>query len=581
MSWPQASLRLVQNDVQIGKYRLLTELGSGGMAQVYLALVRGPSGFVKLSVLKLLKDAGGLADEPGVLTMFLNEAQLSARLNHPNVVQTYEVGEEQGRHYLVMEYLEGQPLDRVLRRVRDASARALPCLLRVLCDALAGLHYAHELRDFDGSPLGVVHRDVSASNLFVTYEGQAKVVDFGIAKARRVSSATAAGALKGTLRYMAPEQARGGQGVDRRADVFAVGVLLWEATSGARMWAGHEDVSILHRLLSGDVPRLREVAPDAPEALALICDRALAADADARYPTAHAMRADLERVLETFGPAGHPSALAGLMTELFRDDRERLQSLVERQLSQTLRSPHDLSAPSASSAPASAAPEGQPAWPAPPSALLAEAPASPAMASGPHTAIPTTSPAPAASPPRELARHAPWVLGGLLLVAAASGVAARAAVRKGLLGAGGRPSNDGAAASAAIPPATPGPVAPAAENVELHVETGGVEAEVLLDGRSLGKTPLRVTAPRGGEHELRLEAPGHLTLARRVSLERDVVVEVLLAHAPLPPQEASAPSGPRPRGAPRPERTAAPGGPQAPRPKRGAPPLDTSDPYKQ
>ncbi|HEU4406839.1 MAG TPA: protein kinase [Polyangiaceae bacterium] len=663
MSWPQVSQAPGAIDAQIGKYRLLTELGSGGMAHVYLAVVRGPSGFIKLSVIKLLKDGGGLADEPDSLAMFLNEARLSARLNHPNVVQTFEVGEDRGRHYIVMEYLEGQSFDRLLRRVRQGKAGeapALPCLLRALCDALAGLHYAHELRDYDGAPLGVVHRDVSASNVFVTYEGQAKVVDFGIAKARRSTNLTRTGALKGTLRYMAPEQVRG-QGVDRRADIFAAGVLLWEAAAGSRMWSGHDDVVILHRLMTGDVPRLRESAPGAPEGLAIVCDRALAADPADRYPTAQAMRADLERLLDRFGPAGQTSALAALTSDVFRADREQLRALIERQLSVTLRSAFDLPA---SPALASTLPAPPPARsggardePPPPSglagmvraelgsavgppggaragygsspgqgdavregfgsapgqgdavrdgfgsapgplgAMRAELGSSPGQVSATYSALPAVStaargvpalnPALLAAPPRGRSRRGPLVMGAVLVPLVASGVWARDALQAGAQRVGARLSGLGATTSAALAPAAPPPASagPAAEIVELRIDTGAVEAHVSLDGRPLGKTPLRAAVPRGGEHQLRLEAPGHQALTRRVSLERDVMVELVLppaAASASPPSPPSAPGAPRPRSAPAALATAAPPSPPEPPPrrKRAAPPLDKTDPYQ-
>src|SRR5262249_20003238 len=152
-------------------------LGRGGMARVLLTVASGPGGVQKLLVVKELRDE--LAEQPEARTMFLTEARLAARLNHPNVVQTYEVVEEGGQHLLVVEYLEGQSLDRILKRARHEIG--LEGQLRILCDVLAGLHYAHDLADYDGRPLGVVHRDVSPHNVFVTYDGHVKLVDFGIA----------------------------------------------------------------------------------------------------------------------------------------------------------------------------------------------------------------------------------------------------------------------------------------------------------------------------------------------------------------------------------------------------------------
>ena len=312
----------------IGKFRLLTKLGSGGMADVYLALARGPSMFAKLAVLKRLKQS--LADEPDALAMFLSEAQLAARLNHPNVVQTFEVGGDGDEHYLVMEYLDGQSLDRLVRRAPPGEPRTLPCLLRALCDALGGLHYAHELCDYDGTPLNVVHRDVSPRNVFVTYEGATKVLDFGIAKALRASHVSRAGTLKGTVRYMAPEQVLG-LDVDRRADLFALGVTLWELVSGRRMWPGLDDIAILQRLLQGQIPLLGEAKPDAPPELARVCARALAVAPADRYPSALYMRTELEAAMAALGLESTHADLSGLIANVFRDERQALRELIEEQ----------------------------------------------------------------------------------------------------------------------------------------------------------------------------------------------------------------------------------------------------------
>jgi serine/threonine-protein kinase len=235
---------------RIGKYRVIAKLGQGGMATVFLSIASGPVGFNKLLVLKLLKDE--LESDGDFLTMFLNEARLAARLNHANVVQTYEVGVEQGRHFLAMDYLDGQPLHHLLRKVTRARM-PLDVHVRILADMLAGLHYAHTLTDFDGTPLHVVHRDISPQNVFVTYDGQVKLVDFGIAKAAGAVSNTQSGVFKGKLTYVAPEQA-GGDVVDARADIFSVGVMLWEAMSGRRFAQGEGQTETFAKRLAGTEP---------------------------------------------------------------------------------------------------------------------------------------------------------------------------------------------------------------------------------------------------------------------------------------------------------------------------------------
>jgi serine/threonine-protein kinase len=211
--------------LQVDRYRLIAGIGTGGMADVYLAVYGNADidRFQKLLVLKILKPE--LSADPEFVAMFLDEARLAARLNHPNVVQTIEVGENAGRHFLAMEYLEGQPLNRVMQVLGGHSGFDLSGRLTVLLRALAGLDYAHELADYDGTPLSVVHRDVSPGNILVGYGGQIKLMDFGIAKAKDSSSETRVGMFKGKTAYMAPEQARAGA-VDRRADIYAAGVVL-------------------------------------------------------------------------------------------------------------------------------------------------------------------------------------------------------------------------------------------------------------------------------------------------------------------------------------------------------------------
>lgn len=234
----------------IGKYRIVAELGHGGMANVYLAEAKGPSGFCKLVVLKTLLPQ--FADEPEVRESFLEEARLAGRLNHANVVQTYEIGHEGDRDVIVMEYLEGQSLVNVQRRAKVAqSPLSLAMHLRIIMDALEGIHYAHEMKDYDGTHLQLVHRDISPHNVFVTFDGQTKVLDFGIAKAARSANHTAEGVIKGKISYMAPEQVEGSN-IDRRADLFSVGVMLWRAATGEKLWKGLTQVTIMHRLMAGD-----------------------------------------------------------------------------------------------------------------------------------------------------------------------------------------------------------------------------------------------------------------------------------------------------------------------------------------
>ena len=323
-----------------GKYRLIAELGHGGMAEVFLAIASGPAGFNKLLVIKQIRDQ--LADDPEFLGMFLDEARLAARLNHPNVVQTNEVGEDGRRYFIAMEYLEGQPLNRIAQRLGKDGRLTVAMHVRILIEALAGLHYAHELTDFDGTQLQVVHRDATPHNIFVTYAGQVKVVDFGIAKALGSSSETRAGVLKGKISYMAPEQALG-ERVDRRADVFAVGMMLWEALAGRRPFKGQNDVVILQKLVTGDIPSPSTVRDDIPDLLEAICMKALAHNREERFPTAEAMQRALEGALDLLGLRAQLRDVGDLVTKAFADERVRIRAVIETQMA-SLRASGDFSA---------------------------------------------------------------------------------------------------------------------------------------------------------------------------------------------------------------------------------------------
>lgn len=311
------------------KYRPIAELGRGGMATVFLAFVHGPGGFSKLQVVKRLRPA--LAADPEFLQMFLDEARLAARINHPHVVQTNEVGFDGQHYFIAMEYLDGQPLEAITRRAHEHGGVPIDLHLRILADTLAGLHFAHELKDFDGTPLNVVHRDVSPHNVFVTYEGTVKVLDFGIAKAADSSSETRTGILKGKCAYMAVEQF-GGADVDRRADVFAVGVMAWQAATGRRLWKGLSDADIFARLANGDVPSPQSVSPDISDELNAIIMKALAREPEDRYASAAEFQSVLEDYLHSTGSRLKARDVGKYVADLFADRREAIRVAIEEQL---------------------------------------------------------------------------------------------------------------------------------------------------------------------------------------------------------------------------------------------------------
>jgi serine/threonine-protein kinase len=311
---------------ELGKYHLIAELARGGMGNVYLAVAQGPGGFHKLLVVKELRPE--LTDDETYIAMFLEEARLAARLTHPNIVQTNEVDSDGSRHYMIMEYLDGRSLHRVAKYLARQGGLPIGAHLRVIANALLGLHYAHELCGFDGEPLGIVHRDMSPLNLLVTFDGQTKVLDFGIAKAVDTSLETQAGVLKGRIAYMAPEQARGGK-VDRRADVYAAGVMIWEAAAGRRLWRGMTDVEILTKTLGQGPPRLRSVQPSAPSDLDALCARAMAIDPANRHATAAALLAQLDEHLMSRDDAMSMREIGAVVSRAFEPERQRMNAIIE------------------------------------------------------------------------------------------------------------------------------------------------------------------------------------------------------------------------------------------------------------
>jgi serine/threonine-protein kinase len=313
-----------------GRYYPIARLGRGGMSEVYLAVARGPAGFNKLVVVKRL--LANLVSETMFLDMFLDEARLAAQLNHPNIVQTNEVAIGDGTYFIAMEYLEGQPLLKVMQRLLPTPL-PVNIALRIGANVSAGLHYAHTLTSFSGTPLGIVHRDVSPQNIFVTYAGQVKVVDFGIAKATGQTTETATGVLKGKIAYMAPEQVGGGA-IDGRVDVFSLGVVLYEALTGQRIWgAPTRDVNVLKRLVDGDIPSSpRAVIPSIPEDVDAICRRALAADRDERYGAALEMHKEIQKSIARLPHAVTDHEIGEMVAGMFGQERQAIAKVIEKQL---------------------------------------------------------------------------------------------------------------------------------------------------------------------------------------------------------------------------------------------------------
>ena len=285
---------------RLGRYEVLRHLASGGMARVYLARVTGPGGFARHVVVKTIPDER--REDEDFVTMFLDEARLVATLHHQHIAQVFEVDRaDDGTYYLAMEYVHGETVRHLLESATKRRTQLDVDLgLSITCAAAAGLHHAHERRDLDGTPLGIVHRDVSPSNVILGFDGSVKLIDFGIAKAHLRNTQTAIGFVKGKAGYMAPEQARG-EPVDRRSDVFALGVLAYELTTQTRAFHGPSQFETIRRTIHGEIdPPSRRVA-GYPASLEDVVMTALAPDPADRFQDAEAMRVALDQVAREIG----------------------------------------------------------------------------------------------------------------------------------------------------------------------------------------------------------------------------------------------------------------------------------------
>jgi len=599
-----------------GKYRLIAELGRGGMSHVFLAVVQGPGGFNKFQVVKRLRS--DLAEDQEFLTMFMEEARLSARINHPNVVQTNEIGHDGQYYFIAMEYLDGQSFEAILRRGLQKGGVPVPIQLRIIAEALAGLQYAHDLHDYEGNPLHVVHRDISPHNLFVTYEGHVKVVDFGIAKAADGVLQTRTGVFKGKCAYMAPEQFLG-EKVDRRADLFSVGAMLWHTATGKRLWRGLTDIQIYTRLSQGSIPEVRDFNPNVDPRLETIVMRALAPDPSHRYANATELQTALENYLEALEVRVTAREVGRYTADLFADSRAEIRKAIEKQLRAS-------SGPATAEVPALASlvptgtvdvsppprrwSEGEqniadrsgdslqppPTFAMPPSNTANEATPAPFT---PNESLPrheTTQPlatTTSASPrPSRNSR-------GLLIALVAAPILLLTVVGVALMSRKGEPSEGGptsAATKSEPKPESPTKTAPTptepttkttAQKAKLTVNVTPVSARIYLDGDPIAGNPATTSVSiDNANHSVRAEAPGYVTKSESIAFDRstlDVTLKLDRA-APgkpgkTPPTTATAtPTATTTTTA----SIAPPPDPMAlPPVSKPKPPLDESDPWKK
>ena len=297
----------------LGGYRILARLRAGAMGVLYLARRIGPAGFSRPVAIKVIHDH--LAANKRFGRMFVDEAKLSARIDDPNVVRVEEFGQADGRYYLVMEYVHGASLAQTIAVLRKRGRIPIEIAVAIAMQIAGGLHGAHEATDEEGVPLGIVHRDVSPHNVIVSYKGSVRVIDFGIAKARQVGGQTKTGSLRGKLAYMPPEQARSARTVDRRADLYGVGLVLWELLTFRRVFDADTDIAILNQIRNPEIVPPSQLAPSVPKALDDAVMRTLANDPDQRPATG----ALLQRALAEAVPAALrvlPGDIAAVMTKV-------------------------------------------------------------------------------------------------------------------------------------------------------------------------------------------------------------------------------------------------------------------------
>ena len=307
----------LEKDRQLGRYRILSRLGTGGMGEVYQALAVGPDGVEKAVAVKLVRE--DLLGHGELVRLFVEEAKVSFLLTHPNVVQTYEMGQVEEHFFLVMEFVDGTSLSSVLEQL-DQPVPA-PFALYVTSQVVRGLDYAHSLRDHGGQALGIVHRDVSPSNVLVSWDGQVKVADFGLAKSTLRKMETQAGAIKGKLAYMAPEQLRGEE-VDARGDLFSVGVMMYEMLAGQNPYGDLHEITLGRRLSHDAIKPLASAAPHLDAGVTAMVDRCLAEEPGARYGTARELARELDDLAQAHGLVSSDYQLAefiGRVQELRRE----------------------------------------------------------------------------------------------------------------------------------------------------------------------------------------------------------------------------------------------------------------------
>jgi len=323
---PESSQALSRD--RFGRYRVGARIGVGAAASVYLARLVGPHNFGRHLALKVMHEH--LMLEKEFVNLFLDEANLAVRLSHPNIVHVYELGRESERLFLAMELLQGQSLSAICARAKDRKTRIDPHLAAWIGARVAdALHYAHHLNDDSGSCLGIIHRDVSPQNIFVTYDGQVKIIDFGIARAKGRLASTDHGKIRGKFRYMAPEQLLGSK-FDERVDLFALCATIYELVAGQPAFAGDDETDVLQSLLLSELTDLRSLVPGVPENLARLLAENLSPEPDRRAQTGQQLASAFDRIAAESGTNDFSGRLAALVVQLFPSEKAEISHAIEQ-----------------------------------------------------------------------------------------------------------------------------------------------------------------------------------------------------------------------------------------------------------
>ena len=549
--------------VEFGKYELLQKIGSGGMGQVFLARTVGQQDFEKLLVIKRLLPH--LSEDEEFLSMFLDEARIAARLNHPNLIQIFELGEYAGSHYLTMEYVAGEDLRRIERylRVQGKPPPPLGFACRVIADAAAGLDYAHKARDAQGRPLNLVHRDVSPQNILVGFDGAVKLIDFGVAKAAGKVQSTAAGILKGKYPYMSPEQALGND-VDARSDLFALGIVFWELLTGKRLFKAENELSTLRLVAACQVPPPSKLgAPAVADALVM---KALAKEPADRYPDAAAFRLAVEDFILEERLQASGAHLAAFMHGLYK---ERIAHLADPAALDQLNGPLDAE-PVSSASYRTGDPMDPPKEPSQPSVSRSQGGSTPRSQSrsAPRTSSKARTPPPveprapddtqavtAAASPDAIVRRklAPWLsIGALLGLAAVMSVVVFTSPKPAPVTPPPpepAPAKVEAVTPAPVPerpePPAAQPEPKPAEAVVLRLDSEPPGATVRIGDEELGSTPLEYRVPTGRPVVAVFSMPGFEPRQALVSAADGPIYTVQLTRKqkPKPPRSLGIKTG--------------------------------------